>query len=92
MSERWNGVASEIVMTAVPHTSEGLRDALFDELNALRAGLTTVQRAKAVAMLAARVIESIRAQVQVQKLMAGDKNIALGTSGTGAVVESSRAD
>ncbi len=64
----------------VPHTSEGLRDALFQEINGLRSGTTTVERAKAIAMLATRIIESIRAQVQVQKLMAGGLvNVGLGT-------------
>jgi hypothetical protein len=69
----------DVTLPAVAATSEGLRDALFDEINGLRSGKTTVQRAKAVAMLAARIIESIRAQVQVQKLMTGDsKDVSLG--------------
>lgn len=69
------------LLPPVAATSEGLRDALFDEINGLRAGTTTVQRAKAIALLAARVIESIRAQVQIQKLMTdGAKNVGLGAS------------
>jgi hypothetical protein len=70
-----------IALGKVPATSEGLRDALFDEINALRAGTTTVQRAKTIAMLAARIIESVRAQVQVQKLLTdGGKDVSLGSS------------
>lgn len=41
----------------VPHTAEGLRDALFEELNELRAGTVTVGHARVVSQLARRIIE-----------------------------------
>ncbi len=53
----------------VPKTAEGLRDALFDELNLLRRGGTTPQKARVTAQLAAQIIDSIRVQIQHQRLL-----------------------
>lgn len=53
----------------VPRTAEGLRDALFDEINGIRAGTTTPQRARAVAQLAGQVIDSLRVQIQTERLL-----------------------
>lgn len=67
---------------AVPVTVEGLRDALFSEINALRAGKTTPQKARAVSHLAAQVIQSLQVQIQYQKLLLQTKTmkpIPLGT-------------
>jgi hypothetical protein len=76
-------VPEDALLPPISHTSEGLRDALFDEINGLRAGMTTIQKAKTVAMLAARIIESVRAQIQIQRLVEGNaKNVGLGTSPT----------
>lgn len=59
----------------VPKTAEGLRDALFDEINLLRQNKTTPNRARAISQLARDVIDSIRVQIQHQRLMkeVGDK-------------------
>lgn len=53
----------------VPKTAEGLRDALFDELNRLRDGTTSPQHARAVCNVARQVIESIRVEVQAGRLL-----------------------
>lgn len=58
-----------IKLPPVPKTAEGLRDALFDELNRLRDGSTSPQHARAVCNVARQVIESIRVQVQAQRLI-----------------------
>jgi hypothetical protein len=58
-----------VALPPIPKTAEGLRDALFDELNALRAGKSNPQHARAVANLSRQVIESIRVQVQAQRLL-----------------------
>lgn len=70
----------------IPKTTEGLRDALFDEINALRAGKSNVQQARALCQLADKVIDSIRVQIQYGRLL-NDKdkakaqsNVLLGTT------------
>lgn len=51
-------------------TSAGLRDALFDELDSLRAGSTNPAKANAVAKLADQVIATVKMELDVQKHMA----------------------
>lgn len=65
----------EQCLSEVPKTAEGLRDALFDEINALRAGRSNPQRARAISLLASHVIDSIRVQIQQGRLlMESDKH------------------
>lgn len=54
-------------LAPVPRTAEGLRDALFDEINLLRAGKGNLARARALSQLARQVIDSLRVQVQFQR-------------------------
>ena len=68
----------------VVKSTEGLRDALFDEINMLRSGVGNPQRAKAVAQMAARIIDSLRVQIQYGKLLQeqqkqGHKELLLGS-------------
>lgn len=58
-----------VVLPAVPRTALGLRDALFDEINGLRNGTVTTQRARVMAQIAHRVIEATRLEVQCRKMM-----------------------
>jgi hypothetical protein len=65
----------------IPKTIEGLRDALFDEINDIRAGRSSLQRARAVAQLASKAIDSIRVQIQYGRLISqanNEKPIPLG--------------
>lgn len=55
---------------AVVRTSAGLRDALFDELDSLRAGTTNPAKANAVAKLADQVIATVKMELDVQKHVA----------------------
>lgn len=59
----------------VPKTIEGLRDALFDEINLLRADKTTTQKARALAQMAREIIDSVRVQIQYARLLKSDKSI-----------------
>lgn len=52
---------------AVVRTSAGLRDAIFDELDALRSGASNPTRANAVAKLAGSVVETVRMELEVQR-------------------------
>ena len=51
----------------VERTAEGLRDALFDELNLLRAGEATTIHARALANIARLILECARLEVQQMK-------------------------
>lgn len=69
-------------ITPVPTTVEGLRDALFDELNLLRQGKSTPVRSRAIALMASQIIDSLRVQIQFQRMViANEKNkpIQIGT-------------
>lgn len=59
----------ERVLGEIPKTAEGLRDALFDEINALRNGTTSPQRARTISLLASHIIDSIRVQIQQGRLL-----------------------
>lgn len=51
----------------VARTSAGLRDCLFDELDALRAGKTNPAQANATAKLAAGIIDTVKMELDVQR-------------------------
>lgn len=53
----------------IPKTAEGLRDALFEEINLLRAGKSTPQKARVVANLASQIIDSMRVQIQHGRML-----------------------
>ena len=54
-------------MPSVNRTSAGLRDAIFDELDAIRNGSSNPTRANAVAKLAGSIVETVRMEIEVQK-------------------------
>lgn len=53
--------------TPIVRTSAGLRDAIFDEIDAIRAGTSNPTRANAVAKLATGIVETVRMEVEVQR-------------------------
>ena len=65
----------------IESTAAGLRDALFDEINALRRGEDTLRRAKAIAQLAHRIIEAARIALEVNSGLS--KELYLGTTAIG---------
>lgn len=60
-------MAKAVNMDPVARTSAGLRDALFDELDALRNGSTNPARASSTAKLAGSIIDTVRMELDVQK-------------------------
>lgn len=56
-------------------TTEGLRDMLFDEIELLRTGKIDSARARTTANLAKQIIESIRVQVQFQRVIVEQNKI-----------------
>ena len=51
----------------VQRTSAGLREAIFDEIDAIRSGKSNPTRANAVAKLATGVVETVRMEIEVQR-------------------------
>lgn len=77
-------MSKDLILKEVPKTTEGLRDALFDELNELRAGRSNPQKSRAIAQMADKIIDSIRVQIQYGRLLHDQnktqKPMFLGTS------------
>lgn len=71
---------TKIKLPEIPKTAEGLRDALFDEINALRRNKGNVQRAKVIAQLAHRIIEAARLSIQVNGRLKFPNKTLLGSS------------
>lgn len=66
-------------LPSVERTAEGLRDALFDELNLLRSGEATTAHARALANVARLVLESARLELQeIQRMREAGKSLRLG--------------
>jgi hypothetical protein len=61
--------SKEAVVAPVRRDTVGLRDALFDELDALRQGQSNSGRANATAKICQTVIESVRMELEVRKFM-----------------------
>ena len=59
--------ANSVPMTAVNRSSAGLRDAIFDEIDAIRNGSSNPTRANAVAKLAGSIVETVRMELDVQR-------------------------
>lgn len=55
------------MITPVARTSAGLRNALFDELDGIRAGTSNTARANAVAKLAGQLVETVRMELEVHR-------------------------
>lgn len=51
------------VQSTIKRTSEGLRNALFDEIDAIRNGTSDIGRAKTIAALASQIISAVRMEM-----------------------------
>lgn len=54
----------------VVRTTMGLRDVLFDELDALRSGASTPKKASAMARVASTIVASVKIEIEHQKHVA----------------------
>lgn len=63
-------MTTETMPPRIVRTSAGLRDALFDELDSLKAGNTNPAKANAVAKLADQVIATVKMELDVQRHLA----------------------
>lgn len=55
--------------TSVERTTIGLRNALFDEIDAMRNGDSTPARANAVSRLATGIVDIVRTEIDYHKLV-----------------------
>lgn len=78
--------ASTTKITKTVRTSAGLRDALFDELDNLKNGVSNPAKANAIAKLSDQVIATVKMELDVQKHIAKYKPAGL-TPQLGAPVE-----
>lgn len=60
-------MSKKIEATPIVRTSAGLRDAIFDEIDAIRSGTSNPTRANAVAKLATGIVETVRMELEVQR-------------------------
>lgn len=76
---------AQVEQAAVVRTSAGLRDALFDELDALRAGRTNASKANSTAKLADGIINTVRMEMEVQRHLSniGDQAKVVSTNTLG---------
>lgn len=52
---------------AIARTGAGLRDAIFEEIDAVRNGTSNPTRANAIAKLATSIVETVRMEIEVQR-------------------------
>lgn len=68
------------ILPTVERSAEGLRDALFDELNLLRTGEATTNHARALANVARLILECARLEVQQLKtIQSAAQSLRLGS-------------
>lgn len=58
---------TEAAPAPIQRTSAGLRDAIFDEIDAVRNGTSNPTRANAIAKLATGIVETVRMEIEVQR-------------------------
>lgn len=63
---------SAIATDPMTRTARGLRDALFDEIDAIRKGTGDPQRALAVSKVAGQIINIAKAEMEFHKLAKGE--------------------
>lgn len=74
------GSETSAVLPPIIRTAEGLRDTIFDEIDALRAGAVSVAHARAMSHLVGRIVEAARLEFQHRKLNEGKGySLRLGT-------------
>lgn len=77
---------TQLPQSQVSRSTSGLREALFEEMDALRSGASNAQRARSIAMMANSILQSVQVEIEYHKYVSGDrarvgqpKVVALGT-------------
>jgi len=67
---------SDKISNEMERTSKGLRDVLFDELDALRHGKSSPTQSNAVAKLAGSVVETVKMEIEAQKFISSMSKVS----------------
>lgn len=64
-----------VALPPIKRTADGLRDALFDEIDLLRAGKVTTAHARSLANLVRQAIDFARLELQHRRLLGTTKQL-----------------
>ena len=73
-------------LAKIERTSQGLRNAIFDEIDAIRNGTSNPTRANAVAKLATGIVETVRMELEVYRHLKSNPNDTLGAVAAGSPI------
>ena len=65
--------AKDLPASPIHRSTSGLRVALFEEMEALRSGNSTAQRARSVAMMANSILQSVQVEIEYHKYVSANK-------------------
>jgi hypothetical protein len=68
--------ATSEAMPSVSRSSQGLRDLMFDELDAIRNGRSNPNRLIAVSKIACQIINSVKMEIEYQKHVASSAQVS----------------
>ncbi len=82
-------VSTVTTMDHTLRTTVGLREALFDELDKLRNGVSNPGKSNAIANLTDKICATVRIDMEVQRFMEkyGNKEVKLPSEGTSLIEE-----
>ena len=63
----------KLPVTPITRSTSGLRSALFEEMEALRTGVSNAQRARSVAMMANSILQSVQVEIEYHKYVSANK-------------------
>lgn len=80
--------SKQLPQTQIHRSTTGLRSAIFEEMEALRNGLSNPARSRSMAMMANTILQSVQVEIEYHKYvnanpekLAGEKKVvSLGTS------------
>ena len=74
----------------VTRTTLGIRNLLFDEIDSLRAGTTTPQKAGVIARMVTPIVNSVKVEIEFAKHISGKGNAVLSVLNLGSIPPAER--
>lgn len=59
--------------TKISRSTTGLRDVLFEEMEALRSGVSNAARARSIAMMANSILQSVQVEIEYHKYVSANR-------------------
>lgn len=69
-----NVTKTDLPQSQVSRSTSGLREALFEEMDALRSGSSNAQRARSIAMMANSILQSVQVEIEYHKYVSADRD------------------